>query len=222
MAKTRSKEDKNGNLQFFTGRKKATKEEVKQFIKTNYEIIPKSKLSKEDAAYLGRVSGGHNRQKAALRSDSGTFIPQDLQKQLIKQMGVDIEKIREGKGFESYDQLFQGNDRLAKDFKRIQSTGIERSHNKTTAAKKVKEFTGKIFINGKEVTNENAARRVNSTMNKIKRHFGNIDASVKFRYKGTKELRINLPTDSQIGAFDDPREFLENYDDGDDWEIYGS
>jgi hypothetical protein len=220
--KTRTKVGKDGLLQFYTGRKKATDTEIKQFIKKNYEITPKEKLPKEYSQYLGRVKGGHNRQKQALRNEEGTFMPQDLQKQLVKQMGVDIEKIKEGRGFDSYDKLFKDLPNIQKQFERIQSTGIERSHNKSTAAKKAMEFTGKIFINGKEVTGKNAAKRLNSTFNKLKRQFGNIDASVKFRYKGTKELRINIPTDSIINEYDDSNEFLENYEHGEDWEIYGS
>ena len=248
MAKTRTREDKNGMLQFYTGNRKATKEEIKSFIKTNYEITPKEKLSKEYSQYLGRVKGGHSRQKQAIRDDSGTFLTKDAQNALIlalkRDMGINVPKIMEGSNIDSYDDIKKKNPKLAEDIERIKTTGAERSHNKGTAAKKIMEFTGKVFINGKEVSKETAARRINSTFSKLKRQFGNIDASVKFRYKGTKELRINLPTDGQIKSKGDSiSEFLfspisergdfeqeedeegrisTNYDWLNDWQIYGS
>ncbi len=220
--KTRSS-IKNGKYVFHTGKKKATESEVKQYLKINHELkFSKAELDTQYSRYLGAVRGGHKRADNSLRDAEGSFIPKDLQEQLVKQLGIDIEKVREGKGFESYDKMFANHPAIKKQFDRIQQTGIERTHNKSTAAKKIQEFKGKIFINGKEVSNETAARRVNSTMNKLKRAFGSIDSSVKFRYKGVKELRINLPTQSVIDESDGIQEFLENYEYGDDWEIYGS
>jgi hypothetical protein len=246
--KTRTKVGKDGLLQFYTGRKKATDTEIKQFIKKNYEITPKEKLPKYYSQYLGRVKGGHNRQAKALRTEAGVFMTKEMQAQIVKQTGIDVVKLSEKRGFKTVDELLK-NDLITKiQYDEAIGAGIEKSFNKTTAAAKVIEFEeklgGKIFINGKQVTAKNAALRLNRTFNKLKRQFGNLEASVKFRYKGRKELRINLPTDGQIeNSGDDISEFLfkdisergdletetdaqgnisTNYDWLNDWEIYGS
>jgi len=240
---------KDGKYVFLYGKKKAKPEQVKEFIKKNYMNIVKEKVKeKEYSQYLGRVKGGHNRQAKAVRTETGVFMTKEMQAQIVKQTGIDVVKLSEKRGFKTVDELLKSDLITKHEYDEAIGAGIEKSFNKTLAAEKVIEFGeklgGKIFINGKEVTAKNAALRLNRTFNKLKRQFGNLEASVKFRYKGRKELRINLPTDGQIeNAGDDISKFLfsdiskrgdfeqetdeegnisTNYDWLDDWQIYGS
>jgi len=230
---TRSQKQKDGSIKFYTGRKKATQDEVKAFIKVNYLVINPDTVTAEQRRYLGAVKGGKKRQENALRSDAGSFIDKKTQAQLIELMGINIEAVKDGIGYGSYDEMFKDRPDIVEKFDKVKGEGLTKSRNKGQIRDKIKDFKGKVFINGVETTKENAARRVNTAILTMNRTYGTKDASVKFRYKGIRELNILVPTKGQITAHDDYGDFLESgngtFDKkgkentwGDEWEIYGS
>ncbi len=212
MAKTRSKLLKDGKLHFYTGNKKATEKEAKQFINTNYKLVSPDKLDKDLKTYLGRVKGGKARYENSLTDKSGKYLPTATQKRAFKL--IDIEKIKEAKGLHTIRDVFRETPELQKQFdKIINQTGVYVSYNTHQMFDKIKDYKGKtILINGKEVSKNNARKRLRDFASKTKRLYGAQDASLKFTYIGVDKLSIDLPTEKDYENFPEYEDFNENFE----------
>lgn len=224
MEKQTRTEKKGDKLAFYTytGKRKvkATDSEIKKFIKDNHELIDKSKLSPEYAKYLGAVKGGHKRSSNTLRTDTGTLMSSKQQEQLIKLyeratnsgvVNIDIKKVAQLKGYEDIVPYLIDNPTAKKDIDKAISIGVTISKNSTTAPKAIRNFEGKIFVNGKEITQLGAVRKVNAVFKELRRQFGKLDASTVFRYKGVKELHINTPPLELIRESKSIKDFAKKY-----------
>lgn len=206
MAKTKSKLLKDGTLHFYTGSRKATQDEKKAFFRLNNNIVPPDKLDRDDRQLLGRIRGGINRQNNAVKY-KGMFIPKDLEKKALKNLGIDIEALKKASDTDTIGKLFEKMPEVKKQFdKLVSDTGITYWYNEKNLVDKINDFTGnKIMINDKQVTATNAVKRVNTFINKMRR---NLDLyypgiALRLNYVGINELHFTLPTENDISEIVD-------------------
>ena len=103
----RSKVLKSGKIRIYDGRKKASEEQEKDFVKMNWNIINTDTLeTPELRQYAGRVIGGKKRSLNAITS-KGKFIKKDLQERIIKKSGVNVQALVKAKNVSGVRELFE-------------------------------------------------------------------------------------------------------------------
>ena len=225
MIKTRLKKD--GTVAFYNGRKLATTEEAKRYIKESYKTrdmptVDTSKLSPELRKYAGAVKGGVSRSNSSLIDKKGHFIKKDFQKKVLKNMKIDIEALKKAKNVGSLRELFK-DDNLKKRFDKVILTGVEAWFNSHSAIDKLQEFDGtEIYINRTLTSKPNATKKLSDVVKTCRRHFDAVDTIVRFVFRELEHLYINLPTKDDILEYPDDDVSSFNEDWGSDVYVYVS
>lgn len=205
-----NKKTDSTELRFYDGRKRATDKQVKEEIKANWQHLSKDHLSKEDAAYLGRVKGGHKRQQQAVRID-GKYVA----KAFIDNPDNPIqwEAIAQQQGYNNVQQLFNNDKELYEKAREdyYSPNGLSFQYTSDTIQNYVDTFSGKIVINGKPVTKLKALVTIDNIDKAIKRKFGSFFNEYNVSYKhGYTELHIELPNKAQIAEAESPEDLEEH------------
>lgn len=214
MVTTRQLRD--GTVRFYDGRKKATIEQAKTYIKNNakYGTIP-ANISPELRRYAGAVKGGISRAKSSIPGAGGKFMTNHFQGKLLKSMKMDLDKLKSKKGVSSIRDLFK--DKAFKSaFDRALNTGVEAWYNSNSAPDKLSEFNDKIFINGELTDKSDAEKMLSDCLHNIKMHFEAVDVSIKFTFKKLDSLFLFFPTNDEI--FDYDPEDIESFNEV--WQKY--
>jgi len=216
----RSKVLKDGKIRIYEGRKRATEEQEKEFVKMNYNIIDVSTLeTPELRQYAGRVIGGKKRSQNALTS-KGKFIKKDLQDRIIKKSGVNVEALVKAKNVSGVRELFEKEPELKKEFDTLLSTGIVNWFKFKDLEDKLNDYEGtdkKVIVNNVQLTNIEAGRMALDVFIAGRRHLDIIDAAFKLVFKELDTVIMNLPPPEEIEAFEEVSEFNSTYG---EWVIF--
>lgn len=202
---------KDGKIHFYAGSKKADAKAIKQFIKLNHAIIDGKKLDAKQRQYLGQVKGGKNKAANTLVNSKGQFLPKNLQDKALKNLGIDIEKLREAKQVKTIRDIFKDNKELQKSFDNlIENTGLPFWYNPDKFLDKLSGYNGKhIFIvycdsetdagdfyslikGAKEVPKANALYEFNKYVKKLKRLYDFFDMSIMHLLVGVDKFYFGL------------------------------
>lgn len=194
-AQLHSKKLKSGKIQIYKGTKVAHGEDRKAFIKSHYKSLKPDKLSKEDAQYLGRYKGGKTRSDNALTL-GGKFVSKKFVKQTEKLTGVDLEALKNEKGYKTLKKMFEAEPELKEAFSKLLDTGLTFWHTQGPAIEKVENHKGTIEVNGEKATSAEAAKMINDVLFTLHRKFTTLDATIKIKYSGVKKMIIELPAPS--------------------------
>ena len=197
MAKTYTKVLKDGKIHFYTGNKKSTDTQAKQFIKENYTNFGKGeKLDAKQRQYLGQVKGGKARYENSLTDKSGRYLPKATQERAFKL--VDIPELMKGGKYDTIRGYLKENPFIAEQFENIiNQTGIHTYYNSHEIFDKIKTFKGKNFeVNGKATDKKNMIRRIRTFASELKRNYTSMDFSIKLSYVGVDKIKIEIPTPS--------------------------
>lgn len=193
----RIKQLKSGEYRVYNGSKLATKDEKKQFFRENTD--KKLTLSKDDAKLFGAIKGGVKRSETAARS-GGEYISGKIQRAMSRMKGLDVNKMLEdmskqhGKEFKNLNQLFKAVPLAKEPFDRIaQGEGMPTWFNPKHAIDAIKDFDGKVFVNGVEMTKGRAIAKLSEVETTLMRLFDYVGSSVKLNFVGLSELRFDLP-----------------------------
>lgn len=197
--KTRTRPLKDGTLKFLTGNRTATREEIKQFVKKNYAVIPVDKVDAKTRQYIGQVKGGKARSATAAQDKSGKFYSEKyLQKyadDILKNKFIDLNKIKEKKDYKKLGELFKKEPAAVQALKELESeSGLPFWYKQPETRDKIKTFNGDIFIDGKKYAASTALRKLSEFKSRMRRD--NITFSLKFYYVGMSELHFSLDEDS--------------------------
>lgn len=202
---------KNGKQQAYIGRRKATEEEYKQYVKDNYKVVDRNVLPDNVREYFDRAKGGLIRRDNAITDNKGRLLSDKFKKQVEKQLGVSLDKIKEAKNLDRISDVFK--DKGIRDrFDKLLTVGIDHYYNSHKLVDKINEANVKKFIvNGKEVTKEQAIKEVSDVIFAVKRAFDNVDMDLSIKFVGVDTMIINLPTKSQIKE-GDKKKLEDNFD----------
>lgn len=205
-------------VRFYDGRKRATENQVKQYIKQNYNKLNQDKLSKDDAAYLGRVKGGHNRQRQAIRID-GKYVNKAFFDN--PNNPIQWQKLAEQKGYKSVQELFNNDHDLYEKARNNYNSdnGLPYIYYSENILHYMDTFGGKFFINenpGNYEKNNNPAQmtkikamaKIDFTDKHLKRQFGAFTNQYDVSYRrGYTALHLNIPFEYTIEEYDLPEDF---------------
>ena len=185
-------------VHFFNGRKKATEQEKRIFLKSNFENINPDALSKDDRAYYGRIAGGKSRSQQAVRID-GKFVNNEF----IDRGGY--TRIAIAKGYDNARQLFEHDKPTYYAAKKIflSKNGLSYKYHSENVIQQIDRYKGKIFINGKEYSKIKAIEKIDNTDKAIKRNYESFFNEYWVRLKkGGTEMHFNLPSVNKINKTD--------------------
>jgi hypothetical protein len=214
----RARKLKDGSISFFNGNRKATTEEAKNYIKEStkagLKVADTSQIKDPELRqYAGRVKGGVNRSKNALTDKEGKFLNADLQKKVIKKLGVDIEALKKAKDVDNIRDLFK-DEKLKKGFNKLLDTGIVAWVDSRDAISKFDEYTDKEIIwNGEKIRPTQAAHRIHSLFRAARRNLDAVDVAFKITYVGLDKVIVNLPHPTDVEEYDDAETFNEDFQD---------
>lgn len=210
----------DGTIQFYDGRKIATKEQAKQFIKDNAKlssplIIPTDKLKDKDLRqYAGRVKGGVNRAKNSLVDNSGKFLNATLQRKALKQLGVNVDALMKAKDVDNIRELFKDQS-IKKRFDKLMTTGVVTWLDYDDAADKLDSYEEKeILVNNEPISPQKASKKTGDILRYAKRNWDGKDIAIKFTFIGITSLKLFLPERDELEDYEDAAEFNE------DWSSY--
>lgn len=208
----RARKLKDGSIQFYDGNKKASKEQAKKYIKENTSIIPAKDLKDPELRqYAGRVKGGVNRAKNALTDKGGKFLNADLQKKVIRKLGVDIEALKKAKNVDSVRELF-AEKKLKERFNKLLDTGIVAWLDSRAAIAKFDEYTDKEIVwNGKQIRPTQAAKRIHDLFRSARRNLDAVDVAFKLTFVGLNKVVVNLPHPTELEEYDSAEDFNEDF-----------
>lgn len=200
MAQTRTKKLKDGTIQFYTGNKKATQDEIKTFVKqTGWQTINPDTVTPEIRRYIGAVKGGKNRAATSLVNSKGQYLPGYIQQAALKQMGIDLEKLKEQNNLPAIRDIFRNDKNLQNRFDKIvNGTGTQLWYDDTKIIDKIDSFNGKILFNDGngfvEKDKWEVVAEVNKYIKKMRRKYKLYypGISIPLRYTGLKQLKISL------------------------------
>lgn len=197
---------------FYNGKKRATDAETKQYIRENFDKINRDALTSEYNAYYGRVLGGKNRSKNAVRIEG-----QMVSKRFEEEEG--LKEVAKKRGFKSVKELFKKDKEYYDAVKNIYSnTGLPYAFFSENIFSEINKHNGKIFINGKEYDKGTAIEKVDKIDKKIFKEYNVYPIKYNVTYKKGSQLHISLPTENFINTHD-----LEEFmDEQDDIELIGS
>ncbi len=202
---------KSGKQQAYIGRRKATDEEYKQYVKDNYKVVDRNVLPDNVREYFDRAKGGLIRRDNAITDNKGRLLSDKFKKQVEKQLGVNLDKIKELKQLDRVSDVFKDKS-IKKRFDDLLTVGIDHYYNSHKLVDKINEANVKKFIvNGKEVTRDQASKKVSDVIFAVKRAFDNVDMDLSIKFVGVDTMIINLPTKAQIKE-GDKKKLEDNYD----------
>ena len=197
-------------VRFYFGNKRATEEQKRSYIKSNFADIDRSQLSKEDNAYYGRVLGGKKRAEEAVRID-GKFIYLEFIKK------NNFERLAHAKGYKNDKELLEKEPALYKRAKETYNSefGLEYSYNSETIIPAIETFVGDIFLRagereGSEISKLRALEKIDHIDKQLKRKFGCFLVIYYVKYIKSSLLKVWIPTDYFIGQCDGDAEEFEN------------
>ena len=204
-AQTHTKKLKNGTLQFYTGNRKATPQEKKAYLRQNIDskvnLFNPETLNKEDRALYGRIKGGVNR-AAKAATFHGKFLPDNITEKALKDLKIDFKNILREKGYDTNEigKLFKDLPNLKNAFDNLISRGLEKWCNENTIEDTINDFSGKIVVNGKEVSKTSAINKVNRLINRLHRNLPLYYPGIEIQVFNVNlsELRLNIPSDDEL------------------------
>jgi len=202
MAKITTRKLKSGEERIYVGGKSATKEQKKEYFKSNLQA-DFSQLSKEDRRLAGAIKGGLKRAQQSERV-GGQFIGGSYQR-AGKRLGIDLDVLAKAKGAKSIADLFAKEPELKEAFTDLTSgVGLPMWYNPSKALDVINDYTGKqIYINGNPVSKSQAKAILNKTDKELFRKFEFVDSSVKLTFDGKDRLNMTLPTSEDIDEYTD-------------------
>jgi len=188
-----NKEADRAEVVYYDGRRKASPEQVRTFIKSNYNNLDASQLNKEDRSYYNKIKAGKARSANAVRIE-GRYLQNDFKKK------ENFKGLAEARGFRTIDELFKNDPVLFEAAKKLYTkTGLPNAYDSNHIQDKIQSFTGKILLNGKKVSNLEAIGKVEEIDKYLKRKFKAYNVIYTIRYtRGGRELQIKIPTKKDI------------------------
>lgn len=191
--------------QFFIGKKKASEEQRREYIRDNFSKINPDKLAKDDRAYYGRVKGGKNRQKAAPRIE-GKFISEKF----IQEHG--LNEIAKSRGYRNAKTLLKNDPELYETIKNIYSNeGQPHVLYSGDVFSFIDSFNGKIFINNEEVAKVKCIEKTDFIDKYCVREFDAFMVQYNVLIKKGNELHFDYPENIREYG-DDVTRFIEEND----------
>lgn len=207
-----TKKLKDQTLRFYNGRRRATTEEAKKYIRENPSLINPKKLNDPELRkYAGRVKGGINRAKNALTDKGGKFLNADLQKKVIKRLGIDIEALKKAKNVDSLREVF-ADEKLKERFNKLLDTGIVAWLDSRAAIAKFDEYTDKEIVwNGEQIRPTQAAKRIHDLFRSARRNLDAVDVAFKLTFVGLDKVVVNLPKPSELEKYESAEDFNNKF-----------
>ena len=211
----KSRQLKNGQIRFYDGNKKASKNQRKEYLR---DVVSGKKVdiilsgTARGASLLGAVKGGIKRSGA--QRINGQFIEGKIQRG-AKRLGLDLDVLIKGNNVKNLKELFKKKPDLEKAINKILSgVGLPQWFNPDKVLDIISDYPGKnILVNGKKETKNHAKSLVKKMENAIKLQFNPVQSAQKITFIGVDTLSIELPEYSQFVGLETIAEFNAKFKD---------
>lgn len=209
----RARQTKNG-IKFYNGRRLATEQESKDYIKTLLKanagtITPENLADEKLKKYAQRAKGGIIRSQNALTDSGGKFLTGDLQNKALKKLGVNIEALKKAKKVDTIRQLF-ADENLKKRFDTLIASGVVSWYSLANLHKRIDiRDVKEIEINNEIVTDIKATAWTEDIFIEGRRNLKAVDIAFKVVTIGLDKMIMTLPQPSDIQDYEDAMQFNE-------------
>lgn len=186
-------------VRFYTGRRKATKAELKAAMRADMDQFNPDYLRPEDRQLLGRIRGGLSRAEKAVRIDGHFVSPLFLKERRFDEQATI-------KGYATTKSLFEHEPEVYENAKRqyYSKDGIKVGEVSTVdLIKRIDTFKGDVFINEIQTPKMSAIFRVQNFFSWAVREMNAYLVLYDIIYRQGSHLHFNIPDHESIEIIDE-------------------